>query len=86
MFEFKTDIIQIVEVTSVDAETISGYIYQRGFKSTTKKNYRDTFEGVEKYVAKIYVLEYNPYTTFAVVVIGAFATLVVIAFFSYASL
>jgi len=63
-FELKTGQTLVIHILTVSTETITGYIYRHDGKGkVTKNDYSDTLQSVEKNVAKISVLKFNPYLT-----------------------
>jgi hypothetical protein len=57
-FEFKTGLIQFVEITRVDADTIVGFSSQLG-TNVDKVSYSSSFEMIEKNVAEISHYEFS---------------------------
>jgi len=71
---------EYIDITSVEAETVIGLIHLRGDKGKSNNiSYSSSFASIEKDVAKISSWKINPYTTTAISLLGAYATLFIIA-------
>ena len=78
-FELNTGLIQIVDVTSVDADTVVGFIYLKNVKGKREKvSYTSTFETIEQRVVKISVLKFKPFSTVGLSVLATYATTIII--------
>jgi hypothetical protein len=79
LFELKVGIKQIVRITQIKDDRFTGQVYAENSDGRKVWNdYSETFENIEKQVAKISIYKFNPYLSAAAVmtvVIGT-ATLI----------
>ena len=68
-FKLKTGQTQTIYVTSVEGQTIAGFLEEHAKGKMTKTNYSASFKSVEENVTEIYVRKFNPYLTTAACVV-----------------
>ena len=68
----KNSLPQIIYVTGVDSETITGYFYQKSVNGKRAKiNYSETFEKIQLSTSKISVAKHNPLLTTTAILVPA---------------
>ena len=68
-FKLKTGQTQTIYVTSVDDQTITGYLVKRTKGKVIKSNYSASFSSIKENVSKISVQKFNPILTTATIVV-----------------
>ncbi|MDH5251628.1 MAG: hypothetical protein OEW40_21720 [Cyclobacteriaceae bacterium] len=79
-FVLNTGLTQIIRITSMDDETIVGFIRLKDANGILQKvSYSSSFENIEKYVAKISVWKVDAPKTFALITVGGFVAYIIIS-------
>ena len=82
VFELKIGQIQTIDITSVEGQRVTGYLYPNGYNKKNKIAYDERFENIITYVAKISERKIDPAKTTIAILVPASVIITILIMWS----